>query len=75
MGGTYWHGIYGHPLYEYALKQHITQPPHTRGGWKFSSSSSMTAVTVIDSGLLSKCVPCRLQMGFCPAWEAGACGA
>ncbi|EIE25731.1 amine oxidase [Coccomyxa subellipsoidea C-169] len=30
MGGTYFHGIYGHPLYEYASQHGIVGPPFTR---------------------------------------------
>lgn len=31
MGGTYFHGIYGHPLYEYAVSEGIVGLPFTRG--------------------------------------------
>lgn len=31
MGGTYFHGICGHPLYEYASQHNIVGAPFTRG--------------------------------------------
>lgn len=35
MGGTYFHGIYGHPLYEYAFKHGIVGAPFTKGSHNY----------------------------------------